>query len=1500
MKYIAILCFVLFAVAALGDPPPTPPPLWMPDGTEKMKPVPVFDTVRVPVFLWSKLVQVNDSIKIGNYWQTAANGTDGYVLTTNGAGWARWVLAPGAAGGSVDSFYVIFTDSASAANGNKHVNGFVTPNDTLYVDTTDQTGAGEANTLSDTGTFNGTEGFGLAGGKTGTALKVKGLIEGANITIAASGDSAYTVTAAGGGATLEDVFNYMHHDIFDTIGFNDSIGIKANGITDGMVTDALTVTGYMQDEDINTFDELQSWVSDKTLVNEEDIFTIDANWVNTANPWADNEIATSGNWNTAYGWGDHSGQNYLDNDDANVDTLGWSKGRDSGLVAWNWGDHSAQSYVKSLLELYAYFDRTYFDTLIDASGDSIIVVYSDSTDLSIFDTDDLSEGSSNLYDQALPDSSEWSEAYDSSQVGYLNPADPNVDTAAWNAGGGVGLDTTQVLDILRDSISGDGTVGAGGALTIAANIVDTSDMAHAPLGKLIRDTITDEGYITDSKFSDSSITLLNATAWRLFYSNATTTAIQELILGSDGTYLKSNGASSAPTWATPGGAGWNWTDSTGFLVGWGGVAKSVVNDTNYFRFEGSSDFDTTGGSVSIADDAVDPVALKDSNVQAQGDLVVVSGASADQFGFKTVGELSLMEDEDINTFSELQAWVSGKTLVNEEDIFTIDANWVNTANPWAVNEVHADLLTATEGDAAYQPLEAILTDIADGIIDYNLDNTINPWVDNEVADNITIDNATMADSAQNIDTTSATATALIEKIADVAGAMTTGNTETGIAVTHQDGDNTIDFVVDVDIRGHTLDTAEVLQIMADNMSSDATIDNAGVMTVVDDLHDHVYSNIDATSSANWAGRVDDETGTGIWVFGTSPTFTTDLECPLVIGGTATTSDLSLKTTSGVGATGADMHFLVGNNGATEAMTVLNNGKVGIGINSPSSILHIKADIPGVIGSHSAGQLIIQNPTNSVFSNAVITGYESDAAGNPDQQLWYLGNSSVSNSDVLLLNRRASNLHLGTNGTTQLIIDANGNVGIGTVVPPEVLSVVGNIATGDTTTGDVDVYHYISTDGSWTSEYFPKWDDGLGRFEISDDLDVTGNITLSGTVDGVDVAALDAGVAGDSADWMSSDADSLVGIDIQAKTGNLQDNYILKVDIAGADTSLLWEADAGEGGALTYWTESDDNDTSVFTATGPNTTVGLNDNLTMQGNDITGVANLTVVTGITVPDNSISDEELDEDATFTWTNTHTFEVNLMVDDGIGNSPFIQCKDQDDNNLMLGKMDAGFSWIYNDEGALHFLFSDDVDDYIYMDTFSVGVPMISTGGACDLVINASSGEISFGDENLTTTGTLDAGATSVTGDITVTGTVDGVDLAALDTDIAGDSASWNKTADKPLFYMFTLADPDALYATDAEWSIDPRTAQAITIDSYYVSLTAPPSTELEFSLKFADALIGFPSATIIDDTTTLAGSVSVTGGFGDATVPAGKCIYILLDADPEDAITQASVKIYYTID
>ncbi len=71
----------------------------------------------------------------------------------------------------------------------------------------------------------------------------------------------------------------------------------------------------------------------------------------------------------------------------------------------------------------------------------------------------------------------------------------------------------------------------------------------------------------------------------------------------------------------------------------------------------------------------------------------------------------------------------------------------------------------------------------------------------------------------------------------------------------------------------------------------------------------------------------------------TPTFA-GLTCPTLIGGTSTTADLNLKVTSGAGTTGSDMHFLVGSNGAVEAMTILNTGNTGIYTTKPDGIFEI--------------------------------------------------------------------------------------------------------------------------------------------------------------------------------------------------------------------------------------------------------------------------------------------------------------------------------------------------------------------------------------------------------------------------------------------------------------------------------------------------------------------------------------------------------------------------------
>jgi hypothetical protein len=65
---------------------------------------------------------------------------------------------------------------------------------------------------------------------------------------------------------------------------------------------------------------------------------------------------------------------------------------------------------------------------------------------------------------------------------------------------------------------------------------------------------------------------------------------------------------------------------------------------------------------------------------------------------------------------------------------------------------------------------------------------------------------------------------------------------------------------------------------------------------------------------------------------------------VLTGSVDTDSGLTLKSTSGVGSTGADIVFQTGNNGATEAMRILNNGRVGIGTNNPGQVLDVNGRI----------------------------------------------------------------------------------------------------------------------------------------------------------------------------------------------------------------------------------------------------------------------------------------------------------------------------------------------------------------------------------------------------------------------------------------------------------------------------------------------------------------------------------------------------------------------------
>lgn len=134
----------------------------------------------------------------------------------------------------------------------------------------------------------------------------------------------------------------------------------------------------------------------------------------------------------------------------------------------------------------------------------------------------------------------------------------------------------------------------------------------------------------------------------------------------------------------------------------------------------------------------------------------------------------------------------------------------------------------------------------------------------------------------------------------------------------------------------------------------------------------------STTSAQLAGVISDETGTGTLVFSTAPTFVTNITSPLVIGGTAVSDALTLKSSTGNGtATIAGIVLNVGNNGGTTAAQVYNSGNFNVGNASNTSARLLRVgqdtaivDIGSLIGTTSTAAIYTDQSTPSATNYAL--------------------------------------------------------------------------------------------------------------------------------------------------------------------------------------------------------------------------------------------------------------------------------------------------------------------------------------------------------------------------------------------------------------------------------------------------------------------------------------------------------------------------------------------------
>ena len=475
------------------------------------------------------------------------------------------------------------------------------------------------------------------------------------------------------------------------------------------------------------------------------------------------------------------------------------------------------------------FDRNYFDT----TGDSIIIVYSDSSDIAIFDTDDLTEGSSNLYDQALPDSGNWSDGY-----------------AIANA-----LDTIVRLGFDRNYFDTTGD-------SVIVVYADSTDLAIFDTDDLIEGSsnLYDQALPDSSEWS-SGYAIANAldTFVRLGFDRNyfDTTGDSVIIVYSDSSDISifdtddlTEGSSNLYDQALADSG--NWSD---------GYAISNALDTFVRLGFDRSYFDTTGDSViviAVSEDAIVPSNLVDSNVAAIGDIVVISGASADSFAFKTVTELALVQTASNvgNGTADVFKQKSGVDL----EFYTL----AEGANITLTTEGDS-IVIAGPASAGTQDSIGVDTD-GDGVVDGYMYSSVAGAAHIKKGTNITL---TLTGDTVTIAGPAASGTADSMQVdSSGSGDYATVYSTSGYAFTLREGSG-IDYTVDNDTVyiAATLGTSIALSSEVDAFTE------AELEAHLSD-EDQLISEDEINSSSEIAAIVTDETGTGVLVFGTSPTLTT--------------------------------------------------------------------------------------------------------------------------------------------------------------------------------------------------------------------------------------------------------------------------------------------------------------------------------------------------------------------------------------------------------------------------------------------------------------------------------------------------------------------------------------------------------------------------------------------------------------------------------------------------
>ncbi len=257
----------------------------------------------------------------------------------------------------------------------------------------------------------------------------------------------------------------------------------------------------------------------------------------------------------------------------------------------------------------------------------------------------------------------------------------------------------------------------------------------------------------------------------------------------------------------------------------------------------------------------------------------------------------------------------------------------------------------------------------------------------------------------------------------------------------------------------------------------------------------------------------------------------------LIGGTSTIDILKLQGTSGNGTlTSPAIQMNVGDNGATNALTVLNNGNVGIGTTSPGAKLEVAGGTDGRLKIYG----------DSYQSNMrVATGGVYWTAGTIENETAFWQFSASGGINNLKTGSRDFQIYATDSNNPIAYFTTTGNVGIGTTTPSAKLSIKG----AGTTTGIN--FQTTNSAGSPLVTMLDSGNVGIGTTTPAYALDVAGNVYFRQVVGQNQLVV--------------GQASAQSGYRAFIKAGNLA-NIGLGIRGASGQTANLfqWENDSGTG------------------------------------------------------------------------------------------------------------------------------------------------------------------------------------------------------------------------------------------------------------------------------------------------------------------------------------------------